>query len=57
LKEPPKRPSVTFEQLCYSNMLAVDALVGMPTEKGVRLLCGGGKLLRSPPTRSGGLWT
>jgi hypothetical protein len=35
LKEPPKRPTVTFEELCYSNMLTLNALVELLTEKGV----------------------
>ena len=35
LKEPPKRPTVTFEQLTYSNMLTLNALVELLAEKGV----------------------
>ncbi len=35
MKEPPKRPTVTYEQLSYSNMLTVNALVELLTEKGV----------------------
>jgi len=35
LKGPPKRPTVTFEQLAYSNMLTLNALVELLTEKGV----------------------
>ena len=35
VKQPPKRPTVTFEQLSYSNMLTLNALVELLTEKGV----------------------
>jgi hypothetical protein len=35
MKEPPKRQTVTFEQLSYSNMLTLNALVELLTEKGV----------------------
>jgi hypothetical protein len=35
LKAPPKRATVTFEQLAYSNMLTLNALVELLTEKGV----------------------
>jgi hypothetical protein len=35
LKGPPKRLTVTFEQLTYSNMLTLNALVELLTEKGV----------------------
>jgi hypothetical protein len=35
LKGPPKRLTVTFEQLAYSNMLTLNALVELLTEKGV----------------------
>ena len=35
MKEPPKRPTVTYEQLSYSNMLTLNALVELLTEKGV----------------------
>jgi hypothetical protein len=35
LKEPPKRKSVTFEELSYFNMLTLNALVELLTEKGV----------------------
>ena len=35
MKAPPKRATVTFEQLAYSNMLTLNALVELLTEKGV----------------------
>ena len=35
MKEPPKRPTVTYEQLTYSNMLTLNALVELLAEKGV----------------------
>jgi len=35
LKKPPKRPTVTFEELAYSSMLTLNALVELLTEKGV----------------------
>ena len=35
MREPPNRPTVTFEQLSYSNMLTLNALVELLTEKGV----------------------
>jgi hypothetical protein len=35
LKEPPERKTVTFEELSYSNMLKLNALVELLTEKGV----------------------
>ena len=35
MKEPPERPTVTYEQLSYSNMLTLNALVELLTEKGV----------------------
>jgi hypothetical protein len=35
MREPPKRPTVTFEQLSYSNMLTLNALIELLTEKGV----------------------
>ena len=35
MKGPPKRPTVTFEQLTYSNMLTLNALVELLIEKGV----------------------
>jgi hypothetical protein len=35
MKQPPKRPTVAFEQLCYSNMLTLNALVELLTEKRV----------------------
>ena len=35
LEGPNKRPTVTFEELTYSNMLTLNALVELLTEKGV----------------------
>lgn len=35
MKEPPKRKTVTFDELSYSNMLKLNALVELLTEKGV----------------------
>ena len=35
MKNQSKRPTVTFEQLSYSNMLTLNALVELLTEKGV----------------------
>jgi hypothetical protein len=35
MKDQLKRPTVTFEQLSYSNMLTLNALVELLTEKGV----------------------
>jgi hypothetical protein len=35
MREPPKRQTVTFEQLSYSNMLTLNALVELLSEKGV----------------------
>jgi hypothetical protein len=35
MKDQSKRPTGTFEQLSYSNMLALNALVELLTEKGV----------------------
>jgi len=35
VKQKPPRQTVTFEQLSYSNMLTLNALVELLTEKGV----------------------
>ena len=35
MKNQSKRPTVTFEQLSYSNMVTLNALVELLTEKGV----------------------
>jgi hypothetical protein len=35
LKEPPKRPTASFEELAYANMIELQALVELLTEKGV----------------------
>ena len=35
MKAPPKRATVTFEQLAYSNMLTLNALVELLNEKAV----------------------
>jgi len=35
MKQSTERPTVTFEQLTYSNMLTLNALVELLTEKGV----------------------
>lgn len=35
MKEPPKRQATTFEEIAYSNMLTLNALVELLSEKGV----------------------
>jgi hypothetical protein len=35
MKEPPKRQTASFEQLSYSHMLTLNALIELPIEKGV----------------------
>lgn len=35
MKEPPSRQAVTFEEITHSNMLTLNALVELLTEKGV----------------------
>ena len=35
VKEPPRRQAVTLEEIAYSNMLTLNALVELLSEKGV----------------------